>query len=235
MDSTLPRRFSQFSGFRLPGWVSLSVAAHLALFSFGGKGAPVNATSHQAVITADISYVAPDPIGLSILSPDTEQLRHETATTLAVHASRVDMPSTPVAMSQQKSERGTDSQTQPAARVPLDLYFSVADVDVGAEPINDVLLHYPSSAYIRRISGVVQFRLFINVGGGLDKVELIDAQPPGTFEKAALNAVTQLKFSPALKYGRAVKSEKTIDVVFDPYQGPGSPTTKQTELSVAEK
>jgi len=67
--------------------------------------------------------------------------------------------------------------------------------------------------------------------GKLDRVELLDATPKGIFENEALATVSKLYFYPATRYGRPVKSQKTIEVVFDPnpaldrYQAtPGTPT-----------
>ena len=100
--------------------------------------------------------------------------------------------------------------------VPFDRYHSIDEVDIRAEPANDVPLSYPVAAYVRRIGGVVKLNLFINENGKLDRVELIDASPKGVFEKDAIDTVSKLHFHPATRYGRPVKSQKTIEVVFDP-------------------
>jgi protein TonB len=81
----------------------------------------------------------------------------------------------------------------------------------------------------------VQFRLFINAQGELDKAELIDAKPRGIFEEAAWDAVKKLKFSPASKNGRPVKSQKTIDVVFDPNEDFSKQVAKRPDSSVTER
>jgi hypothetical protein len=47
---------------------------------------------------------------------------------------------------------------------------------------------------------------------------VLEATPPGVFEEAALTATQALQFRPARKYGRNVKSQKTIEVTFDPYE-----------------
>jgi len=58
----------------------------------------------------------------------------------------------------------------------------------------------------------------VNERGGIDKTVVVDSAPPGVFEEAALQAVTELAFSPALKNGIPVKNRKTIEVTFDPYE-----------------
>ena len=110
--------------------------------------------------------------------------------------------------------------------VPFDHYLSVNEVDIRAEPANDVPLSYPASAYIRRIAGVVRFKLFISEEGKLDRVELLDATPKGIFENEARATVSKLYFYPATRYGKPVKSQKIIEVVFDPNPALDSPKPK---------
>jgi protein TonB len=104
------------------------------------------------------------------------------------------------------------------APLPLDKYFTAREVDVRAEPLNEVDLVYPKRAYQHRTRGQVRLTLYINQDGELDKVDVVHAVPPGVFEEAALEAARALRFSPATKWGRPVKSVKTIEVTFDPYE-----------------
>ena len=97
-------------------------------------------------------------------------------------------------------------------------YFTSQQVDVRAEQINEVELVFPERAYQMRLEGRVVVRLYINEKGSVDGVTIVDATPPGHFEKAAAEASAALRFSPAMRYGRAVKSQKTIEVRFDPYE-----------------
>jgi protein TonB len=61
-------------------------------------------------------------------------------------------------------------------------------------------------------------RIFINDQGTIDDVSVLESTPPGVFEEAALTATLALQFKPAIRNGRSVKSYKTIEVVFDPYE-----------------
>lgn len=103
-------------------------------------------------------------------------------------------------------------------RIPLDEYYSAREVDVRAEPLNDPPLLYPQRAYQMRVRGKVTLRILINERGGVDEVTALESDPRGVFEEAALEAARALQFSPALRFGRAVKSQKTVEVAFDPYQ-----------------
>ena len=105
-----------------------------------------------------------------------------------------------------------------APGLPLDPYYTARELDVRAEPINDVDLVYPRRAYEMRTKGRVVLRIFINERGAIDEVSVVEAAPPGVFEEAALTATRALQFTPAMKNGRNVKSQKTIEVAFDPYE-----------------
>ena len=102
--------------------------------------------------------------------------------------------------------------------LPLDKYFTAREVDVRASQINEVVLIYPQRAYEMRLQGKVVLRIFINENGGTDMISVLAAMPPGVFEEVVLTAARELEFSPAIKNGRNVKSQKTIEVVFDPYE-----------------
>jgi len=103
---------------------------------------------------------------------------------------------------------------------PAPRYFQAREVDVPAHVINDVMLHYPPSAYQQRISGEVTLKLFINQAGEVDEVAVVASEPKELFDEAAVNAAKQLRYSPALKDGTEVGSTKTIVITFDPTTNP---------------
>lgn len=105
-----------------------------------------------------------------------------------------------------------------APGLPLDRYYTARELDVRAEQINDVDLVYPRRAYETRTKGRVVLRIFINERGAIDDVSIVEAVPAGVFDEAALTATQALRFKPAIKNGRNVKSQKTIEVVLDPYE-----------------
>ena len=216
MDMELRHRFDGVHGARLPPWITLSVLAHLLVLAAGSGVAPANSPYHLPALTIEIRHLAPETEAkVPAPVPDIE------AQHLAIESTRSGTQTGPVG-----------SRKQPLA---IDNYFDASDLDVRAEPLNEVLLYYPMVAYYRRLAGTVQFRLFINAQGGLDKVEMIAATPPGIFEEAAWEAVNKLQFTPARKNGRPVKSQKTIDVVFDPNEDFSKPVATRPESSVAGK
>ena len=83
-------------------------------------------------------------------------------------------------------------------------------------PLNEVNVTYPERAMATDMSGVVRLRLKIDHQGVLRDASVVDAQPVGVFENAALEAVLALKFRPAMRNGVPVASVKTIEVPFHP-------------------
>ena len=203
METQLGPPYAQYS--RLFQWLGLSLFFHVALVTFVG-GAPQ--IYPYRPLTVDIQHIpaeATDPMTNPVIAPET-------------------VPDLAVENLLQQAPNPKEEIARPAVLpkpdvdlpVPFDSYLSLNEVDVRAEPANDVPLTYPVAAYMRRIPGVVRLNLFINEAGKLDRIDLVDASPKGIFEKEAIETVSKLYFHPATRYGRPVKSRKTIEVVFDP-------------------
>jgi TonB family protein len=203
VDLVLHHRPSALSGTQLPGWITVSVVSHVLILAAGLGTAPPRAPYRSPALTVEIL-----PLAL--------EKQHATTAPQALPVTPPQSQSPEPTASVQRAQREAAGRANVRGPLPIENYFQLSEVDVRAEPINEVLLRYPWLAYRQRMSGVVRFRLFINEQGGLDKADLIEATPPGHFEDAAVEAVTKLQFSPARKNGRPVKSQKTIEVVFDP-------------------
>ncbi|MBI3044843.1 MAG: energy transducer TonB [Betaproteobacteria bacterium] len=189
--------------------LAFSLAAHAALMAGLRPMAPVDALpTPRAPLRVEISRVAPEA-GVLLASPAAPDRPADAAAAPAatVKAEPAPPPKTAVAPA-----------TGLELRIPLDEYYTARELDVRAEPLNDVDLVYPRLAYQSRVRGKVTLRILINERGGLDGVSVLAAEPRGLFEEAALTATRALQFSPALKHGRRVKSQKTIEVAFDPYE-----------------
>ncbi len=100
----------------------------------------------------------------------------------------------------------------------FDKYYTARELDQRAAQSNDVQLVYPKTAYEMRIMGRVRLKILISEHGAIDAVSILEAEPAGVFEESALAATRALQFSPAVKDGRNVKSQKVIEVVFNPYE-----------------
>ncbi len=129
-----------------------------------------------------------------------------------------------------KEAEAANSKDQPssvpaapkAVATPLgERYFRRSEVDVAAAPLHRAPLIYPEDAYMSRLAGKVTARVYISATGSVDKVEIVKVQPRGgVFEQAALQALRQVRYQPAQIGGRAVSSQKLIEVTFNPYEEP---------------
>lgn len=121
------------------------------------------------------------------------------------------------AHAQPSAEPGPEPVTPKAAPEESRYYLS-SEVDAKARPIHVAPLVYPEQAYYARIAGRVKLRVHLGATGAIDAVDVVEAEPPGVFETAALKAVLDSRFLPAMKDGRNVPSEKLLEIVFDPYE-----------------
>ena len=109
------------------------------------------------------------------------------------------------------------SDPAPVARASPKRYLTSSEVDERAVPLEMAPLLYPKTAYVNRIRGMVRVRVYISAAGRVDKAEVVEAAPKGHFEEAAIDAVQRTTFAAARKAGRAVPSQKLVEVEFDPY------------------
>lgn len=117
-----------------------------------------------------------------------------------------------------RREPGAVPEARPGPGLALERYYTASEVDVRAQPVNEPPLVYPQEAYQFRVRGRVMLRVLINERGGVDGIAVLEAEPRGVFEEAALAAAQALEFTPAVKHGRKVKSQKRLEIAFDPYE-----------------
>lgn len=189
-----------------------SILLHLGIAL--GTGPSASNSQHRKAMEVELRTVTAEP---HELLPSKE----------AVHK----MDSSAPAKNQNESEQiaiappdlSKPGNTTTLLSLPLDPYYASSEVDTRAEPLNEIDLVYPLVPLQQRLAGIVRLNIFVNERGGIDKIEVVDSEPSGIFEEAALQAVTALKFSPAIKDGIAVKNRKTIAVNFDPYERINTP------------
>ena len=206
----------------------------LVLFPFGPLSLPkrrlacglaLSLLAHLMVLLAvrplSVEYAPRTPLQVEI-----QQLAPELDAPLSVpappDAAANTGPATPAVESARpeaiRPAPGAVPDLQPDPRLPLDRYYTSFEVDVRAEPLNDPPLVYPARAYQLRVRGKVTLRILINERGSVDNVTVVEAEPRGyLFEAAALEAARALQFSPAMRLGQKVKSQKTLEVVLNPY------------------
>lgn len=142
------------------------------------------------------------------------------AATLSLFAAgapiQVRIAAQPAAAPQAPRTEAAPASRAPAAGLPAEIFYRASDLDQRAEPLNEALIEYPEGALVTRLVGKVTLRLRIDRHGELRDASVVEAEPSGVFEAAALKAVRSLKFRPAIRNGAAVGSIKLIEVPFDP-------------------
>jgi protein TonB len=85
-----------------------------------------------------------------------------------------------------------------------DLILKEEAVDVPPRVIARVAPEYPRRAEEREIEGHVVFKLRVSREGQVERVWILESEPPGVFDAAAEKAVRQFRFSPARYHDRPV-------------------------------
>jgi protein TonB len=98
----------------------------------------------------------------------------------------------------------TKEKNPPRIRVPGD----VAEKNL----IHRVLSAYPSRAFDQHITGTVLMRVIIAQDGSVLKVSYISG--PKMLKDAAMDAVIEWKYKPALVNGQPVEVDTTVKMVF---------------------
>ncbi len=120
-----------------------------------------------------------------------------------------------------EGEQGLSTRrAQSGSTVPTSVrYYRNSEVDTPAVAISRGPLIFPEQAYVSKLRGMVKARVYIDEEGKVVSVQIVEAKPlGGVFEEAALEALRQLRYSPALIAGQAVKSQKLVEVEFNPYE-----------------
>lgn len=111
-------------------------------------------------------------------------------------------------------------EAQSGSSLPIPArYYKSSEVDTPATPLERGPLVFPEHAYVSKLRGTVKARIYIDEDGRVVSADIVNVKPfGGIFEEAALEALRQVRYSPALLAGQTVKTQKLIEVVFDPYE-----------------
>ncbi|MCL2281979.1 MAG: TonB family protein [Fibromonadales bacterium] len=95
------------------------------------------------------------------------------------------------------------------------MVYNVEEVEVEARVLKEVFPQYPEHAIRRKIVGFARVNMVIDMSGNVTEAFVSLVDPPGFgFETAALTAIRQFKFSPALVGGVPVKQRLIKDFNF---------------------
>jgi len=95
-------------------------------------------------------------------------------------------------------------------------WHTAREVDVRAQPLTEIRLRYPEHLRGEAVLGKVQLRLFIDERGVVRKMQVAASEPDKMFDEAAKQAWEGVMFSPALKNGAPVKSQKLLELIYQP-------------------
>lgn len=105
----------------------------------------------------------------------------------------------------------------PAVEMPLPedpTYYPTRDLDVLPVQQHPVLVKYPAGA--ANIAGMVEVLLLVDEAGTVREATVTEADPPGYFEQAVLEAARNARYVPGQRKGRDVKSRIRVRVCFEP-------------------
>lgn len=193
---------------RLGVFIAASLFLHALTFGSyvpgsGGYQSPGGRASHTVLQAQLVHGHVPQPTG----GPPREVPAHEPHLDVEQtwgQAAAVSKPAT-----------GDVSGTMP---MPLpERWYEAAELDRRAQPLSPVELAYPAEfAGMSAAPATVRLRLLIDERGALRKLEVETSGPSPEFDEAAIRGWAAVRFSPAMKDGVTVKSQKLLEVAFAP-------------------
>ncbi|SDY51910.1 energy transducer TonB [Nitrosomonas sp. Nm33] len=88
-------------------------------------------------------------------------------------------------------------------------------VDVPPKPISRGAFKYPSSAKKNGIKGYVVLSVLVETDGSVNQVQVLESNPSGVFDAAALQGIRSWQFEPAKYKGEIVKVWAKQKIRFD--------------------
>jgi len=141
---------------------------------------------------------------------DFTALRHDTETETkrekVIQPKPEKMPEIPQISSQ---TAGIDSGGVSSVSVSFDTSNLGHGISVGSDrdviPLVRINPEYPTRARERGIEGWVQVEFTITAAGTVADAKVVDAEPKGLFDRAALEAIGRWKYNPKVVDGRAME------------------------------
>lgn len=194
---------------------SLSLLLHLALL----LGVPVNPTGGVSNAAATI-HARLEPAANSERQHGPQEAALTLPKKMAAPASEEAQPESVAAKVEPKRESkptATEIPASPSGDTESRLthgptYYPAKQLDVYPQPLMPIKLTYPDAAAAQRIDGRLLLLLLIDEFGVVNEVSVVEAQPEGHFEEAALPVFRATRFFPAQKQGHPVKSRVLLQV-----------------------
>lgn len=91
-------------------------------------------------------------------------------------------------------------------------YFRLSEVDNPPAPLGDIIPDTAAWNQLGKREGYLVLRVFISETGTVDKVEVVQAQPPGVFDGMEVPVFSAARFAPAVKGGKPVRSQMVAEI-----------------------
>jgi len=95
-------------------------------------------------------------------------------------------------------------------------WYTADQLDVYPRALSSIRPAYPERAAAQGIGGAVTVLVMVDERGSVEEASAQQAAPEGYFEAAAVAALRTIRFEPARKDGRSVRSRILVRVSFDP-------------------
>ncbi len=201
---------------------SLSLLLHLALL----LGIPVNPTGGVPHVVPPI-HARLEP-AVSEPQPRKAALTPDETSDAPVRADARPVPVVSEAALKRESRQAAPEPAsapvagidRPVSRDPT--YYPARQLDVYPQPLTPIKLSYPDGAAAQRLDGRLVLLLLIDEFGVVNAASVVEAQPEGYFEEAALSVFRATRFFPAQKQGNPVKSRVLLHVSYGYGDGAGA-------------
>lgn len=64
---------------------------------------------------------------------------------------------------------------------------------------------YPVDAWVQLAEGFVDVEFTVDTNGQIRDIIVLDAEPPGVFDNAAINSISQWRFEPVIDNGKPIE------------------------------
>jgi len=205
--------------------IVLSLAVHAIVVLGIRARTPDRPGGAPAPLTARIEALVPDPQAEPEAPPSVEP---PPAATEARPESEAPPTQAPAPVDEKPLQRSEPAPPQAATEAPTPVlevpvardptYYAARFLDEYPRPLTPIELKYPPRAAKENLGGKVTLLLLIDENGALSEISVVEANPASYFEESALQGFRGVRFSPAKKGGRAVKSRVVITVGYEPGQ-----------------
>jgi protein TonB len=93
--------------------------------------------------------------------------------------------------------------------------FTIGDLDGPLTPLGRIAPVYPIAAKRRGIQGWVKVKFVVNEQGAVERITIVDAKPPGVFDRSVRRCVSKWRFNPGTVEGLPVKAWVETTVRFE--------------------